>query len=115
MSAVPSIAASGMRHGATMMVAAASNFASVLSDEYRAAQVSAESAPGGGVRSVIRIEAATGVVVSDSFSGRVRELSGVNLEHALVSQRIAVFTYVANAAVIRAESDAVGSLLDRRV
>ena len=115
MSVVPSIAASGMRQGATMLVAAASGLANALSDDSGALEVSVQSLSGGGVRSVIRIETAPGVVVYDSFSGRARELSGVNLEHALVSQRIAVFTYAANAAVIRAESDATGSLLDRRV
>ncbi len=107
------IAASGMRFADTSLAAYASNTANLLSDGYKARVVSGRDVANGGVTASVRTDDSPGLQSFDPSTGGTTELSNVNLEDAMIGTRVSTFMYAANAAVIRAEDAAVGSLLNR--
>ncbi len=108
-------AVSGMRHAANMLQASASNVANLMSDGYQARRVTGETAPGGGVRSVVSVSTQAGAAWYDSATGELLQRSNTELETELVTQSAAAFMYAANAAVIRAEDEMYATLLDRQI
>lgn len=115
MSTISNVSLSGIRFASDLFSAAASNAANLMTDGYKARRVSAITAPGGGVSTVVRRSTEPGMPVYDANgieTSEPREMSNVNLEDVMMGTHSAAFMYSANASVIRAEDDAVGTLID---
>ena len=107
MSPVLSIAASGLQHESNRLAVTANNVANLQTDGFAPRRVLGVEAPGGGVQSVVSLQA--------SLAGLDGNLGVNNID--LVAESVSMITSVrafeANAAVIRTEHKMVGSFLDR--
>jgi flagellar basal-body rod protein FlgC len=113
MSSVSSVARSGLQFASSILEASALNVANLQTDGYRALRVQGVTTDAGGVRAVATRPDVPGVTVADSLTGAARELSNVRLEDEVISQVVSSFIYAANARVLQAEDEAVGTLLNR--
>lgn len=98
MSALPSIAQSGLQAAQTRLGAAAHNIANVQTGGFKRETVLAQAAPQGGV------------VVSISQAGQ----AGSDLTQDVVDQMSAKNAFLANVQVLKTADQMVGSLLDVR-
>lgn len=97
MSAIPSIALSGMNAAQNRLNAAAHNVANLNTPEFKRQEVVDTAASGGGVNSATR---------TASTPGRA-------LEADVVSQLQAKNAFIANLAVFKSHDKAMGALLDK--
>ena len=108
LNALFSTALSGLNAAGAIVDTAASNIANMNSTGYKAARVNLASSPWGGVDVVsISRDASSGGVDEDG-----QELSNVDLPTEVVNLKKGALLYKANAAVIKAGDDMMGTLLD---
>lgn len=96
MSAISSIAISGMNAATTQLGVAAHNVANAVTPAFRRQQVVQHSQPGGGVSTQIT---------------RATE-PGSNLAADLVQQKVALYSFKANLRTVQVEHEMLGSLVD---
>lgn len=96
MSAISSIAISGMNAATTQLGVAAHNVANAVTPAFRRQQVVQHSQPGGGVSTQIT---------------RAAE-PGSNLAADLVQQKVALYSFKANLRTVQVEHEMLGSLVD---
>ena len=107
------ISLSGMSHASTLLSATANNGANLVSEGYQAKRVAATDVAGGGVRSQMSVDTTPGPILL-SQEGTFSQASNVDLERETVSLLTSTHLYAANLAVLRAEDEAVGTLLDQK-
>lgn len=98
MTAISSIAISGMHAATTRLGVAAHNVANAVTPGFRRQEVAQQSQPGGGV------------TTSLTRSG----VAGSDLAADLVQQKVALYSFKANLRTVQVEHDMLGSLLDLR-
>jgi len=108
LNALFSTALSGMNAAGSIVDTAASNIANMDSTGYKAGRVNLASSPWGGVDVVsITRDPSPGGVDQDG-----QELSNVDLPTEVVNLKRGALLYKANAAVIKAGDEMMGTLLD---
>jgi len=108
LNALFSTALSGMNAAGSIVDTAASNIANMDSTGYKAGRVNLASSPWGGVDVVsITRDPSPGGVDQDG-----QELSNVDLPTEVVNLKRGALLYTANAAVIKAGDEMMGTLLD---
>ena len=106
--AASSIALSGMRDAQLRLDVAAHNIANLNTDGFAPSRVVSSEAPGGGVRSTVQQLPAP----APGTPGGPPAPSATDLPTELVGMMTAELAYVANALVLRTQSEMTGTLLD---
>lgn len=104
---VMTIAASGMKAAETRLTVAAGNIANADTPGYKAARVDTVEISSGGVRTVITRDTSAGPTNPDGSEG-----SNVDMAAEQVAMARSETLYAANATIVKAANQMLGSLLD---
>jgi len=108
-----SIALSGLQAQSTRLHASAHNLANLLTDDFKQQRVALVEQQGGGVLAYVERVDTPGPLRFDPVTGAVAgQHSNTDLVTEVVTQITSLRAYEANLAVIEAENERIGSLLD---
>ncbi|MCP4715356.1 MAG: flagellar biosynthesis protein FlgG [Deltaproteobacteria bacterium] len=109
-------AISGLRAHSAKAAVAANNIANVNTDGFKASQAVIESGDAGSPEVTVSQSSSDGPIVPETGGLRggnqYRELSNVDLADEFVQMKLAEHGYRANASIIRAQDEMIGTILD---
>jgi len=110
---IASIALSGLQAQSTRLHASAHNVANLLTDDFKQQRISLVEQPNGGVLPYVERIVAAGPLRFDPVTGELRgQHSNTDLVAEVVNRITSQRAYEANLAVIEAENERIGHLLD---